>query len=342
MKGVFKKWWLPPVIVAGMLIGVFGWRFFSSPALAAECNQESIKCLQAHYYNLTIEGGSAAALQTLKQETTTKQYTRNNCHQATHAIGRAAAILYPKLEDAYAHGDGFCFAGYYHGVMETIVNRFGYSNIDKRITTVCSTYRKNQNQDHYNCVHGLGHGLMAINGNDLPASLRICDHFKDSWESSACYSGVFMENIASEINQGHPTSYLKTGQPLYPCTDVADKYKTECYANQMLHVTRVVNNDYSKMFQLCEAAGSFQQTCNMSVGQSVSASTDSEINQTKSLCLLPESDGTKSDCIAGAVRDYVTFYGNGDRATQLCAILEGEMKDTCESNLHYVGASRNN
>ena len=41
------------------------------------------------------------------------------------------------------------------------------------------------------CVHGIGHGLMAYTSNDIPQSLTLCD---ESLQPVNCYKGVFMEH----------------------------------------------------------------------------------------------------------------------------------------------------
>ena len=39
-----------------------------------------------------------------------------------------------------------------------------------------------------------------------------------------------MENlIVDGAHGGHYSKYLKPGEPLYPCTAVAEKYKAECF-----------------------------------------------------------------------------------------------------------------
>jgi hypothetical protein len=37
-----------------------------------------------------------------------------------HVIGRTALDKYKTIADTYAHGDQFCWSGYYHGVMEEV------------------------------------------------------------------------------------------------------------------------------------------------------------------------------------------------------------------------------
>src|SRR5204863_190992 len=47
----------------------------------------------------------------------------------------------------------------------------------------------------YQCVHGLGHGLMIYSLNDLPYSLHVCDQLATMWDRSSCTGGVFMQNF---------------------------------------------------------------------------------------------------------------------------------------------------
>ncbi len=107
-----------------------------------------------------------------------------------HVIGRAAAKKYPTLTETYKHGDNFCWSGYYHGAIETVAQRIGPDKILAQINTVCAEFLKARpySFDHYNCVHGMGHGLMAVQNDQLFTALKSCDSFEGDWQQQSCYS----------------------------------------------------------------------------------------------------------------------------------------------------------
>ena len=75
----------------------------------------------------------------------------------------------------------------------------------------------------YQCIHGLGHGLMIYTGYDLPGSLKTCDGLQTGFDRVSCSGGVFMENFTSSY--GVTSKYLRKNDPIYPCNAVAERHK---------------------------------------------------------------------------------------------------------------------
>src|SRR5256886_15447767 len=100
--------------------------------------------------------------------------------------------------------------------------------------------KERKSLEYYNCVHGRGHAVMAITGDDLFDALHDCDGLSGSMEGNACARGVFMENLIVDGAPGGPYSkYLKPSEPLYPCTAVGQKYRAECFDIQRSEERRV-------------------------------------------------------------------------------------------------------
>ncbi len=177
-------------------------------------------CWQSRYQAMVARKSPEAAFVDFKENYKTNPYITSNCHQIGHVIGRAAALKYATLSETYKHGDDFCWSGYYHGATETVAKKIGKDKLLSKITTVCQDFYKagKYSFDHYNCVHGMGHGVMAVENGELFTALKLCDGYTDNWERQSCYGGVFMENVMNEINPGKRSSYLKQDDPLYPCT----------------------------------------------------------------------------------------------------------------------------
>ena len=79
----------------------------------------------------------------------------------------------------------------------------------------------------YQCVHGLGHGLMIYTRYDMPRSLKVCDALNGSWDQTSCTGGVFMENLSSSY--GVKSKWLRDDDLIYPCNTVAERHKIYCY-----------------------------------------------------------------------------------------------------------------
>ncbi len=302
-------------------------------ALLVPCGTDSTSfvCYQNYYTNLVEQKGVATAFADLKKEYELSGYVRSQCHPLTHVIGHSAVTLYPEVSTAFEHGDPFCWSGYYHGVMEEIVEKTGTDKITSKLDNICSgiSGKESYSFDYYNCVHGLGHGLMAITENELFDSLKYCDNLSGSWEEASCYGGVFMENVMID-NRGLFTKYLKPAEPLYPCNAVDERYKSSCYLMQTSYMLKVLGQDFGKVFAQCRLADkNYVGICFQSLGRDASGQSLSNAQATKAKCDLGADYNEKSNCIVGAVKDFVSYYHSDVQAKSLCQSLDADLQEIC-------------
>jgi hypothetical protein len=293
---------------------------------------KSFICFEKYLQSQVEKESPATAFQDLKVFYPESPLVQSFCHPLVHSIGHAAVKKYPTLAEAYKHGDGFCWSGYYHGVMEEITAKIGRKNLPSKMNEICSTVpgKENYSFDYYNCVHGLGHGTMAITQDQLFTALTLCDNLEGAWEKDSCYGGVFMENIVID-GLNHHTDYLKPNEPLYPCTAVEKQYKKACYLMQTSYVLKVHHYDFKKGFEVCETADEgFKNTCYRSLGRDASGSSVSNIEKTRQTCLLGKDFDQKSECVIGAAKDFVSYFHSDKQAKELCESLEEqELSDVC-------------
>jgi hypothetical protein len=233
---------------------------------------EDFECYEAYYSTLVRERGVADAFADLRARYNTNTYVKENCHPITHVIGRVAIEKYPTLSEAYTYGDSFCWSGYYHGALEGIIAKMGRAEVPNQLNTICADIpgKERYSFDYFNCIHGLGHGLMAYTNHELFDALTLCDRLEGIWEKRSCYGGVFMENLIVD-NNNHATTYLDPKDPIYPCNAVPDTYKTDCFLMQTSYMLKVTGNDYAKVFSLCSTVGDgYRQTCYQSLGRDAS------------------------------------------------------------------------
>ena len=251
--------------------------------------------------------------------------------------------MYGDIPTTYSHGDSFCWSGYYHGAMEATVAKIGPDKVLDQAATICAPLGEGEQKysfDHYNCVHGLGHGFMGIKDSELFDSLDICDTMTDDWERESCYSGVFMENIMAKDNPSHPSKELRADEPLYPCTDVENKYKTQCYLMQTSYALETQNYDFKKVFDLCGTVESeFRPTCYQSLGRDASGNTASDVAKTNANCMLGEDYEARSNCVVGAVKDFISYYHSDTKAKDLCDSFDTDLRQVCldTAEEYYVG-----
>lgn len=292
-------------------------------------------CWYARYNDMVAKESPKAAIADLERLAPKDPYAERNCHQLTHVIGHAGYKKYNDLAKAFENGDEYCASGYYHGVMEEVSEQLGRDKVLSQINTICTAFEKKKNQgiEHHDCIHGMGHGLMAVNENDLYASLADCDLLESLWQQTSCYGGAFMENIVDEINTNlHvDNKFLRDDEPLYPCTEVDDKYKAECYTYQTSHMLFLFNGDYAAVFAQCASvADPLDTVCYQSLGRDISANTSLNKNDTVGLCMLGTTPLAQHHCITGAARDVLYITHSKQKGMDLCnAIKEADGKALC-------------
>lgn len=290
-------------------------------------------CYEEYFSTLVKSSGTQLAFADLRERYNTNNYVVSQCHPLTHVIGRTAAEKYQNVADAYTEGDAFCWSGYYHGVLEGFIGRIGYSNLPSQMNGICKALAQSKpySFDHYNCVHGLGHGVMAVNQNELFDALEVCDNVEDAWERASCWSGVFMENVIVD-NKNHFTKYLKPTDPVYPCNAVGEDYKAICYLMQTSYMLKVVNGSFEKVFEICSnIEEAHRTTCYESLGRDISGRSTSNADATKAGCNLGNDFTKRRHCIIGAVKDFISYFHSDTQARELCVMLadEKELQDIC-------------
>lgn len=302
---------------------------------ATQCQNQSgatprFSCLQTYYQGLVDKYGVDVAFSDLKKRYGIDPFVVTDCHPITHVIGREAVTLYPTLSQAYQHGDSFCWSGYYHGVLEGIVKNIGKANLPAKMDSICADIpgKATYNFDYYNCVHGLGHGVMELSGDDVFGSLKQCDNLTGAWEKQSCYSGVFMENVIVFGRDGSSPD-LKPDQPLYPCTAVDEKYQFQCYLGQTSFVLQENGGNFAATFKACDGVGTYRDVCGQSAGRDAANYANHDGERTMTTCNLGGNEEDISNCTIGAVKEFISYYHAIDQANTYCNLLSEPYKTTC-------------
>ena len=325
------------LLVAALVIGSIvvytkshtGYVYSSSICPGRETAGDS--CVTDFYANLVDKYGEQVAIADLKKRFNNDGYIAAQCHPIIHIVGAEASKKYSSPSEAFLHGDPFCWSGYYHGVMEGIIARIGEDALPQKLNTICDgiTGKEKYSFDYFNCVHGLGHGIMELKGDNLFDSLAMCDNLTGDWEQQSCQSGVFMENIIS-YNHNGTSNYLKKDDPLYPCPAVKDKYKFQCYLGQTSYALEVSNYDFKKVSDLCTTvAAPFRGVCFQSYGRDAGNQAGHAVGNTKQLCAIPRNASDEQDCVVGAVKEFISYYHDIKQANDFCNALDTAQKQNC-------------
>jgi len=295
--------------------------------------REDFVCLEKFYTDLVMTKGIATAFGDIKARYETSPAVKGYCHQLTHVIGHAGADLEGGVGAAFALGDPFCWSGFYHGVMEEIMKGVTLDQLPTKVNTVCADIPGKSEYSflYFNCVHGLGHGLMQLFENNLFDSLTACSNLEGYWERDSCVGGVFMENIMIE-SRGGVSEYLKVNDPVYPCNAVSSDYKTPCYLMQTSHMLTASQDNFATVFALCSGVeDGYREICYQSLGRDASGRTSSNAEQTKATCMLGSDFVARSNCVIGAVKDFISYFHSDTEAKKFCVSLDTTLTDVCLS-----------
>ena len=116
-----------------------------------------------------------------------------DCHLFGHVIGETALKKNDfDVAEALSSCTFGCSNGCWHGVMERFIRNEAnpYNEISKT-KDICESIEDGWVKR--NCVHGVGHGLLAHGYFSLVEAIDACEVFGPEWEST-CVGGILMEN----------------------------------------------------------------------------------------------------------------------------------------------------
>jgi hypothetical protein len=287
-------------------------------------------CLEQGYGNLAFEQGAGPALERFAAEIAADPAVERGCHRIAHTIGSASlARNDDNVGQAFAEGDSTCWSGYYHGILErALKGATDEAVLVARIRDLCAEVLAGDDRFiAYQCVHGLGHGLMIRSGLDLPNSLEMCTRLETEWEQISCDGGVFMENF--NTSYGIKSRFLKEDEPLYPCTSVKERHKLYCYLQITDNILALNGYDLPAAAITClSAEQNWVATCFQSVGRSASGLSRNDQAALLAYCEAAPLVGV-GECIYGAVRDITSNDAGGERALRYCNAVRETYRGRC-------------
>jgi cytochrome c553 len=287
-------------------------------------------CYKQAFGNIAYRGGPETALARLASTMRTNQQVNSGCHQIAHEIGHAAYVRYhDNAAQALANGSMTCWSGYYHGVIERAFGGVPRSKVASIARSLCTGKEINRTYFLlYQCVHGLGHGLMIYSLNDLPYSLHVCDQLATAWDQSSCTGGVFMQNFLPGPMQLSPTKWLRKKDLLYPCDKVKDRDKLYCYLMVTSRILPAVHYDFRKTAAWCRKAETgWVATCFQSFGRDASGFSVQNPRRIVELCHLAGS--MERECVYGGSRDLTSNDAGPARAIKMCLLAPAATRAYC-------------
>jgi cytochrome c553 len=295
----------------------------------SDCHSD-YACYKQAFGNLAYYDGPQTALTRLATYMRTNQEVNSGCHQIAHEIGHAGYVHYhDNAAQALANGSMTCWSGYYHGVIERAFGGVPRSKVASMARSLCTGKAINKTYFLlYQCVHGLGHGLMIYSLNDLPYSLAVCDHLATAWDRTSCTGGVFMQNFLPGPMQIAPTKWLNKKDLLYPCDKVKAQDKLYCYLMVTSRILPVVHYNFAKAASWCRKSETgWVGTCFQSFGRDASGFSVQNPHKIVQLCHLAGS--MERECIYGGSRDLTSNDAGPTRAIKMCLLAPKATRSYC-------------
>jgi hypothetical protein len=319
--------------------------------------------LSKYFGDLAREKGAVYAYRVLRHATLPPQ---TDMHLLGHVIGD---VLYRQKgkEGILDCTDEFRNACS-HSIVTGLFADHGEAALGE-IASVCQTAPGGSGA-YTMCYHGLGHGVLAAVGYEMPEAVNLCDRTGtpkyNMRESAECVGGAVMEIISGGFHdpatwEKKHDEYLGGNDPFALCTAsfMPQSARNLCLDYLTPHLVTFVGGDLgnpsreviAKAMALCKTIPSSRQAdkdaCYRGFGKEfvaivhardtrdVSSYTDSELVALFEYCqLAPEESGIRA-CVAHATN---SLYWGGENhwstAVRFCSVIsDTNIKSACMSNL---------
>lgn len=244
---------------------------------AGRAGRTELECREQALGNIALRQGPDAAFARIDALVAGKDGAswRSDAHLIQHIIGSATLAR----EDG-STGKAFALGtrsnatagsgGYYHGILLRAIRGVKTDQLGRRADELCRDPSVRADGFlTYQCLHGMGHGLMIHTGNALPVALETCSQIQAGPDQFSCYTGAFMENVHRfmGVNSGKPSRYVSDEDLLYPCTWVDERFKRACYVQATTRMGAGVRWNWRSIAEQCRKADEgYVQTCFYSTG----------------------------------------------------------------------------
>ena len=299
-----------------------------------DCRSDAtMACWDQALGNLIFTKGTEKALETLAR-TDREAPAGFSCHRAAHSMGAAAlARAKGEVARAFVGGSPVCASGFYHGVLERSFAGLEDSELAGKARELCADRELAAAPFlQYQCLHGLGHGLMIYTSYEMPLALKTCDALENDFGRQSCAGGVFMENF--NTSYGAKSEYLREDDLIYPCNEAAPDYKYACY---QLVTARIRPHEptWKGVARQCRRSEpEWVPTCFESMGRDVSGEARRDPARARRSCRAAGSG--EADCLYGVVREIANADGAPDRAAAFCAGLAPGQRPRCFTGLGSI------
>jgi hypothetical protein len=289
--------------------------------------------------------GLAAALDSLGSRAQRDTALQREGHQIAHALGRRAVERHRGDVAVIGECRPVFASGCYHGVVEASLHAAGRIDVPALERLCVSAAGPERPAPAFECIHGLGHGILDARGYDVEATLRDCDALSTARRAASCHAGAFMEAINAGVGapamhgthqhtQGHGARpprlpVIDTTDPYSPCQAYGDPYATSCWLFQGFLILRATDFDPGRALRVCDGAPDGRAgRCYESVGHQLTGLLQKGDQWILEQCARGQP-ALAPHCAGGATLALNAMDWTGSRAAGLCAGAPEDWKETC-------------
>lgn len=157
-------------------------------------------CLAPWLEEIVMRQGASAAMQ--EAERLVKGGAMDDCHVMAHTIGHATWRKSRDLRTAFGSCSTACIQGCWHGVVEASMMGAPAQRIaPKQALAFCDALGKGT-LERRQCLHGVGHGIMHQQRDDLQAAVAQCEALDGRYETDQCLGGLWMQWAHFPVHEG--------------------------------------------------------------------------------------------------------------------------------------------
>jgi hypothetical protein len=292
--------------------------------------------------------GLAAALDSLEGQASHDSLVLRSGHQLAHALGRQAFTSGGESDTIIADCRADFSSGCYHGVVEASLTH--HRTVDMAaLERMCAAAGVRHSGSMFECVHGVGHGILGASGDDVVGALHFCDRLSSDVLRGSCHEGVFMEAITTALaGSGHHSGHahgmpqpraethlaIDPADPYSPCRGYQDEYGQACWLFQGFLILRAVQFDAERALRICDRAPrGWVDRCSQSVGHQLTGLFQRDNRWVIDQCRSGPPH-TAAQCGAGAVLALLGEDWSGGGAREFCQEVPSSWQKECLSVYH--------
>lgn len=252
------------------------------------------------------------------------------CHAMMHYVGYDALNKATSIQEAYAQcaQQQACGRGCVHGVFEGYIVNHGNKMTAETIRSLCD----NPSFDPYtreSCAHGVGHGLMLLEANEVIPAVALCDSFAEAPDRAACEDGVFMEQAFTNGRPKNKDGTVDTRTASTFCNRIPEGIRAICDGWTGVIISRG-NAGYDGMARYCASVpAARQEMCYYMLGAKISWRRQQSVAADAPCRSVPAGAMMRS-CVEGTIRSLIDGTLEGvKRAARLCESVEPSERSQC-------------